>query len=137
MLTGVPGSAPASTWPGGQVPDTVAERVRLGVAQVGLVVEAEEPCPGGEVGGDVRCEGPSLLTCQVLEGRLRRPMALAVRTPSVSTVAWSRWSASMNCWCWLPGTRAGEISEHVAFKPLSFKRPLVGYIVGVPIDHRA
>ena len=33
-----------------------------------------------------------LLTCQVFEGRLRSPMAFAVRTPSVSTVAWSRWS---------------------------------------------
>ena len=76
MLTGVPGSAPASTWPGGQVPDTVAERVRLGVAQVGLVVEAEEPCPGGEVGGDVRCEGPSLVDLPGLGGEVAQAHGL-------------------------------------------------------------
>src|SRR5690242_11816708 len=47
--------------PGGQVPDPVAERVRLGVPQVRLVVQAEEPGPGGEVGGDVRREDPSFV----------------------------------------------------------------------------
>jgi hypothetical protein len=44
--------------PGGDVPDSVAERVRLGVLQVIVVVEAEEPGPGGEVGRDVRGGGP-------------------------------------------------------------------------------
>jgi hypothetical protein len=47
--------------PGGDVPDAVAERVRLGVPEFFLVVEAEEPCPGGEVGGDVRGEDPALV----------------------------------------------------------------------------
>ena len=44
------------------------------------------------------------LTCQVFEGRLRRPMALAVRTPAVSTTACSRWTTSMYWGWWLPGT---------------------------------
>jgi hypothetical protein len=35
------------------------------------------------------------LTCQVFDGRFRRPMALAVRTPLVSTTACSRWTVSM------------------------------------------
>ena len=44
------------------------------------------------------------LTCQAFEGRLRRPMALAVRTPAVSTAACSRCTVSMYCAWWLPGT---------------------------------
>ena len=44
------------------------------------------------------------LTCQVFDGRARRPMALAVRTPAVSTQACSRWTASMYWGWWLPGT---------------------------------
>ena len=44
------------------------------------------------------------LTCQVFDGRFRRPMAFAVRTPSVSTTACSRWTTSMYCGWWLPGT---------------------------------
>jgi hypothetical protein len=83
--------------PGRDVPDRVAERVRLGVPQFRLVVEAEEPGPGGEVGCDVRGEDPPLLTCRAFDGRLWSPIAFAVRTPSVSTVAWSRWGTSMNC----------------------------------------
>ena len=47
--------------PGWQVPDPVAERVRLGVAEFGVVGVAEEAGPGGEVGGDVRGEDPSLV----------------------------------------------------------------------------
>src|SRR6266536_2875568 len=39
--------------PGGQVPQPVAQRVRLGVLQVVTVVEAEQPAPGGKIGGDV------------------------------------------------------------------------------------
>jgi hypothetical protein len=35
------------------------------------------------------------LTCQVFDGRLRRPMALAVRTQAVSTTACSRCTTSM------------------------------------------
>ena len=34
----------------------------------------------------------------------RRPMALAVRTPPVSTTACSRWTTSMYWGWWLPGT---------------------------------
>ena len=50
------------------------------------------------------------LTCQVFEGRLRRPMALAVRTPAVSTTACSRWTMSMYWGWWLPGTPAIPVS---------------------------
>src|SRR5947207_7569652 len=46
---------------GGDAPDPVAERVRGGLPQVRLVVEAEETGPGGEVSGDVRREDPSLV----------------------------------------------------------------------------
>jgi hypothetical protein len=46
---------------GGDAPDPVAERVRGGVLQVRLVVEAEEAGPGGEVGGDVRREDPAFV----------------------------------------------------------------------------
>ena len=44
------------------------------------------------------------LTCQAFDGRARRPMALAVRTPAVSTQACSRWATSMYWGWWLPGT---------------------------------
>ena len=44
---------------GGKVPDPVAERVGLGVLEVFLVVEAQEPGPGGEVGGDVGGRHPA------------------------------------------------------------------------------
>ena len=50
------------------------------------------------------------LTCQVFDGRLRRPMALAVRTPPVSTTACSRCTVSMYCGWWLPGTPAIPVS---------------------------
>ena len=45
--------------PGGQVPDPVAEGVRVGVREFGVVAVAEEAGPGGEVGGDVRREDPA------------------------------------------------------------------------------
>jgi hypothetical protein len=45
--------------PGGQVPDPVAERVRVGVREFLVVAVAEEAGPGGEVGGDVRGEHPA------------------------------------------------------------------------------
>jgi hypothetical protein len=45
--------------PGGQVPDPVAERFRVGVPEFPVVVVAEEAGPGGEVGGDVRGEDPA------------------------------------------------------------------------------
>ena len=45
--------------PGGDVPDPVAERFRVGVAEFVVVVVAEEAGPCGEVGGDVRGEDPA------------------------------------------------------------------------------
>lgn len=42
----------------GDVPDPVAERVRVGVFQVRVVAAAEEAGPGGQVGGDVRGDDP-------------------------------------------------------------------------------
>src|SRR6266481_145630 len=45
--------------PGGEVPDPVAEGIRVGVPQVRVVAVAEEPGPGGEVGGDVRRDDPA------------------------------------------------------------------------------
>jgi hypothetical protein len=47
-----------------------AECVRLGVPQVRLVMEAEEPGPGGEVGGDVRGEDPSFVDLPGFRGYL-------------------------------------------------------------------
>ena len=66
-----------------------------------------------------------LLTCQVFDGRLRSPMALAVSTPPVSTVAWSRCSTSMYCGWWLPGTPAIPLSGMLVqvmeyFQPVFF-----------------
>jgi hypothetical protein len=49
-----------------------------------------------------------VLTCQVLDGRFRSPMALAVRTPLVSTTACSRWTMYW-AW-WLPGKPAIPLS---------------------------
>ena len=43
----------------GDVPDPVAERVRVGFPQVLVIAEAEETGPGGEVGGDVRGDDPA------------------------------------------------------------------------------
>jgi hypothetical protein len=44
---------------GGDVEDAVAERVRVGVPQFIVVAQAQEPCPGREVGGDVRGDDPA------------------------------------------------------------------------------
>ena len=49
----------------GNVPNPVAERVRLGVPESFLVVEAEEAGPGGEVGGDVRGDDPAAVDLPV------------------------------------------------------------------------
>jgi hypothetical protein len=73
--------------PAGDAPDPVTERVKLCVAEFWLVVEGKEAGPGCEVGGDVRGEDPSLVDLLGLAGKVARPMALAVRTPSVSTVS--------------------------------------------------
>src|SRR5438045_9684665 len=42
-------------------------------------------------------------TTQVLDGKLRRPIDFAARTPSSTTACW-RCSTSMNWAWWLPGT---------------------------------
>jgi hypothetical protein len=76
---------------GGDVPDPVAERVRVGVAEFLVVAVAEE---AGQAARSAAMTQPAL-TCQVFEGRLRRPMALAARTPPVSTTVCSRWTVSM------------------------------------------
>src|ERR1700704_18148 len=52
-LAGVTGEA------GWDMPDPVAERVRVGVSQVRVVPAAEEAGPGGQVGGDVRGDDPA------------------------------------------------------------------------------
>src|SRR5215472_938952 len=61
---------------GGQVPDPVAERVRLRILQLRLVMEADEPGPGGEVGGDVRREGPALVNLPRLAGKVAQSHGL-------------------------------------------------------------
>jgi hypothetical protein len=65
------------------VPDPVAERVRVGFPEFLVVMEAEEAGPGGQVGGDVRGDDPAAVDLQVFDGKLRRPMALAVRAPAI------------------------------------------------------
>ena len=67
------------------------------------------------------------LTCQVFEGRARRPMALAVRTPAVSTQACSRWRTSMYWGWWLPGTPlippSGMLVQMMEYRqPVSFSQ---------------
>jgi len=44
---------------GREVPDPVAQRVRLGFLEVGAVVEAQQPVPGGQVSGDVGGQDPA------------------------------------------------------------------------------
>jgi hypothetical protein len=88
--------------PGGNVPDAVAERVRVGFPQLLVVAEAEEAGPGGQVGGD----DPAAVDLPGFRGRgLRRPMAFAVRTPPVSTTARSRWTVSITAGGGCPGRR--------------------------------
>src|SRR6266487_2363909 len=52
-LAGVPDEA------GGYAPEPVTQRIRLGASQAFLVVQAEEPGPGGQVRGDVGREHPA------------------------------------------------------------------------------
>ena len=73
------------------------------------------------------------LTCQAFEGRFRIPMAFAVRTPLVSTVAWSRWTALMYCGWWLPGTPAipargilVQVMEY--FHPVFFSKTVMFFL---------
>jgi hypothetical protein len=116
-LPGVPGQ------PGWKMPDPVAERVRGGVAEFEVVGVAEEAGPGGEVGGDVRGEDPAGVDLPGLGGRLRRPIAFAVRTPPVSTTACSRWTTSMYWACWLPGT-PGMPSSGTFVQVMLYRQPV-------------
>ena len=55
----------------------------------------------------------------------RSPMALAVRTPPVSTTACSRWTVSMYWGWWLPGTPAMPVLRMLVqvieyFQPVFF-----------------
>ena len=89
---------------GGDVPDA-SERVRVGVLQVRVVAEA----PSSRVqavrsAAMFAARTQPQLTCQVFDGKLRRPIDFAVRTPPVSTTACSRWTTSMYWGWWLPGT---------------------------------
>jgi hypothetical protein len=43
----------------GQVPEATPRRVWFGVAEVGLVVQTEQPGPGVEVGGEIAGEDPA------------------------------------------------------------------------------
>ena len=54
-----------------------------------------------------------LLTCQVFEGRLRSPMALAARTPSVSTRRARGAARRCTAGWWLPGTPLYPGVRHV------------------------
>ena len=45
--------------PGGQAEQPVAQRIRLGVLEVVAVVQAQQPAPGGQVGGDVGGKYPA------------------------------------------------------------------------------
>src|SRR6266568_3383157 len=45
--------------PGGQAQQPVAQRVRLGVLEILLVVEAEQAAPGGQVGGEAGGQHPA------------------------------------------------------------------------------
>jgi hypothetical protein len=63
---------------GGQVPEPVAERLRLGVAEALLVVQADEPRPGGQVGGDGRGEDPAAVDLLCLGWQVAQAHGLAV-----------------------------------------------------------
>jgi hypothetical protein len=54
----------------GEVPDPVAERVRVGIAEFAVSGVAEEAGPGGEVGGDVRRDDPAAVDLPGLRGSL-------------------------------------------------------------------
>jgi hypothetical protein len=94
---------------------SIVQRVWVGFPQVLLVAEAEQAGPGGEVGGDVRGDDPAAVDLPGLGGRFRRPMALAVRTPPVSTTA--ERGAQRIPFHWLPGWPRG--SRYALFKRLA------------------
>jgi hypothetical protein len=55
-------------------PDPVAERVRVSVAEAGVIVEAEEAGPWQGGRGDVGCDDPADVDLQCFRLRFRRPM---------------------------------------------------------------
>jgi hypothetical protein len=75
---------------GEDVPDPVAERIRVGFPQALVIAEAEEARPRREIGGDVRGYDPTAVDLPDFDGSPRSPIALAVRTPPVSTTACSQ-----------------------------------------------
>jgi len=80
---------------GGDVPDPVVERIRVGFPQVLVIVAAEEAGQAARSAAMFTAMTQPQLTCHDLDGRARSPMALAVRTPPVSTTACSRWTTSI------------------------------------------
>jgi hypothetical protein len=75
------------------------------------------------------------LTCQVLDGRLRRPMAFAARTSSVSTTACSRCTTSMYWGWWLPGTPSMPLSG-MFVQMTEARRRLASRLCGLRVRHR-
>jgi hypothetical protein len=73
--------------PGGDLPDPVAERVRVCFAQVRVVTEAEEAGPGGQVGGDVRGDDPAAVDLPDLRRSLNNPRRV---TGSDVLAVWDR-----------------------------------------------
>ena len=62
--------------PGGDVPDPVAECVRVGFPQVRIVVVAQEAGPGGQVGGDVRGDDPAFVDLPGFRGEVAQAHGL-------------------------------------------------------------
>ena len=56
--------------PGRDMPQPVTEGVRLGVLKVADVVQAQEPAPGLQVGGDVRGRDPAAVDPPGLRGNI-------------------------------------------------------------------
>jgi hypothetical protein len=66
---------------GRDMPDPVAERVRGGFAQFTVGAVTRRRVQAARSAAMFAVTTPPVLTCQDFGGRLRRPMALAVRTP--------------------------------------------------------
>jgi hypothetical protein len=99
--------------PGGQAQEPIAQRVRLGLFEVVLVIQAEQAAPAAS-GGQLSGQHPPTVHQPGFDGRSRRPSDLSARTLSSTTACW-RCSTSMN-WAWyLPGTppipRGGDVGD--------------------------
>ena len=77
--------------PGGQRPQPVAQRARLGVLEVVAVVQAQEPAPGGQVGGDVARPAPARSPPP------RPSMAGSARPIALLVLTWSSTTACSRC----------------------------------------